>query len=265
MWVLYVGAVFDLGHCHCHNSLYPAREENRTAHCRGNYLATPQPQATAPSVVAESTDTAAVAAQLQPILADPAFQSTPKLSALLAHIVNEALAGRGQGLKATAIAQAVFGRDESFDSQTDTIVRVEAGRLRRRLAKYYDRNGLDDPVTIEIPKGGYTPTLLRRDSGAKTEAAPENTTALPGPVTAAEAIPASRAAARLTRLLVSFMALAALFLVAATWYRLAKEAAPVTTEIAKPFVMVQPLRHEDGEQSQQLALRSIQAVRSLTG
>ena len=94
--------------------------------------------------------------QLQRILADPSFQSAPKLSALLCYLVERTQAGQIDDLKAVAIAQAVFGRDDSFDAQTDTIVRVEAGRLRRRLAQYYEGNGLNDPLVIDIPKGAYT-------------------------------------------------------------------------------------------------------------
>ena len=94
--------------------------------------------------------------QLQRILADPSFQSAPKLSALLCYLVERTQAGQIDDLKAVAIAQAVFNRDESFDAQTDTIVRVEAGRLRRRLAQYYEGNGLNDPLVIDIPKGAYT-------------------------------------------------------------------------------------------------------------
>ena len=84
--------------------------------------------------------------QLQRILADPSFQSAPKLSVLLRYLVERTQAGQIDDLKAVAIAKAVFSRDDSFDAQTDTIVRVEAGRLRRRLAQYYAGNGLALPL-----------------------------------------------------------------------------------------------------------------------
>ena len=51
----------------------------------------------------------------------------------------------------------VFGRDDSFDPQTDPVVRLEARRLRRALEHYYLTAGRDDPIRIEIPKGGYAP------------------------------------------------------------------------------------------------------------
>lgn len=66
----------------------------------------------------------------------------------------------------------VFGRDTSFDPQTDPIVRIEAGHLRRSLERYYLTSGHSDPVVITIPKGGYVPTFTRRPA-ANESAAPE--------------------------------------------------------------------------------------------
>jgi len=56
----------------------------------------------------------------------------------------------------------VFGREESFDPQTDPVVRLEAGRLRRDLERYYLTAGRDDPILIEVPKGAYVPVFTAR-------------------------------------------------------------------------------------------------------
>ncbi len=56
----------------------------------------------------------------------------------------------------------MFGRDASFDPQSDPIVRVEAGHLRRAIERYYLTAGVADPVLISIPKGGYVPVFSRR-------------------------------------------------------------------------------------------------------
>lgn len=77
----------------------------------------------------------------------------------LAYIVEQTLAGRGDHIKAYTIATEVFDRGESFDSAADPIVRVEAGRLRRALEHYYLTSGVNDPLRIEIPKGGYRPNF----------------------------------------------------------------------------------------------------------
>ncbi len=85
---------------------------------------------------------------------------------LLSFLVKEELEGRGDRLKAYAIATQVLGRPDDFDPQQDSIVRVEIGRLRQSLERFYLSEGKDDPVVISIPKGQYrpvftvTPTLI---------------------------------------------------------------------------------------------------------
>ncbi len=86
-----------------------------------------------------------------------AFQASQRRRTMLRFVVEETLAGRGGRLKGFALAIAVFGRDETFDSQSDPVVRFEARRLRRDLDSYYIDAGSEDPVRITIPKGGYVP------------------------------------------------------------------------------------------------------------
>jgi TolB-like protein len=105
---------------------------------------------------------AAVHAQLARILASAAFVASDRLKGFLRFVVEETLAGRSDQLKAYTIALEVLGRDDGFDPQTDPVVRMEAGKLRRRLERYYLSVGQDDPVRIEIPKGGYVPTFSRQ-------------------------------------------------------------------------------------------------------
>lgn len=99
----------------------------------------------------------AVRAQLDLILSSPEFLAPDRGRRFLKYIVEESLEGRGEQLKAYAIAQAVFGRDASFDAQNDPVVRIEAGRIRRALERYYLVCGSGDPIRITIPKGGYAP------------------------------------------------------------------------------------------------------------
>ena len=102
---------------------------------------------------------AAIRSQLDRILQSSQFRGSDKQRAFLRFVVNEALADRASQLKGYTIAVAVYGRKEGFDPQVDPIVRVEAGRLRRALEHYYLTAGKNDPVRIEIPKGGYVPTF----------------------------------------------------------------------------------------------------------
>jgi len=110
-----------------------------------------------------------IRAGLARILASDPFRAAPQLSAFLAFIVDRAVAGRGGELKGYTIAVEAFGRSPDFDPQSDPIVRVEAGRLRRALAQYYAGEGAGDPVRITIPVGAYVPAFERVDQ-AQAEA-----------------------------------------------------------------------------------------------
>jgi TolB-like protein/Flp pilus assembly protein TadD len=116
--------------------------------------------------------TEAVPEQLERILGSAEFVASDRLKRFLRFIVEEALAGRADRLKAYTIALEVFGRDPGFDPQNDPVVRMEAGKLRRRLERYFLGTGRDDPVRIEIPKGHYAPIFsLPRDDVATAEPA----------------------------------------------------------------------------------------------
>ncbi|MER8900792.1 hypothetical protein [Mesorhizobium sp. M0772] len=101
-------------------------------------------------------------AQLALILNSADFDATSREKRFLSHVVEETLSGRGDRIKAYSIAVEVFGRSESFDPQTDPIVRVEAGHLRRALEHYYLTSGHADSIRIAIPKGGYVPAFSLR-------------------------------------------------------------------------------------------------------
>jgi adenylate cyclase len=76
---------------------------------------------------------------------------------LIQYLATEELEGRGDRLKAVSIAYDVLGRSADFDPQTDSIVRVEMGRLRSSLDLYYATHGVNDPVRIKFEKGSYRP------------------------------------------------------------------------------------------------------------
>ncbi|TCL65235.1 hypothetical protein [Rhizobium sp. BK251] len=95
--------------------------------------------------------------QLERIQSSDEFHAPDRGRKFLEYIVEETLAGRRDYLKAYTIAQEVFARDSSFDAQNDPVVRIEAGRIRRALERYYLVAGQHDPVVITIPKGGYVP------------------------------------------------------------------------------------------------------------
>ena len=92
---------------------------------------------------------------------------------MLAYVVKEMLAGRAAEIKAFTIAVDVFGRDPSFDPATDSIVRVQAGRLREALASHYAHEGAASPLRIELPKGTYVPAFTHVPAASAPTPAPE--------------------------------------------------------------------------------------------
>ncbi|PDT32116.1 hypothetical protein CO660_01520 [Rhizobium sp. L9] len=107
--------------------------------------------------------------QLERILSSPEFRLPERAGRFLEFVVTETLAGHRDYLKAFTIAQAVFGRDASFDAQQDPCVRIEAGRLRRELEHYYLTAGASDRVIITIPRGGYAPIFEVRRGAEPAE------------------------------------------------------------------------------------------------
>lgn len=107
----------------------------------------------------QAVSTDAVRAELARILASPRFDASERNRHFLAHVVEEALGGRTDRIKAYTIATEVFGRDPKFDPQLDSIVRIEAGRLRRSLERYYLTDGRSTRLRIDIPRGGYVPVF----------------------------------------------------------------------------------------------------------
>ncbi|MBB5575480.1 MULTISPECIES: tetratricopeptide repeat protein [Rhizobium] len=106
---------------------------------------------------ASSPDMWEIREQLQRILSSEEFLAPERGRRFLEYVVEETLAGRADYLKAYTIAQEVFTRDASFDAQNDPVVRIEAGRIRRGLERYYLVAGHDDRIVITIPKGAYIP------------------------------------------------------------------------------------------------------------
>lgn len=101
--------------------------------------------------------------QLARILASAAFIGAERATALLRFVVDRALEGRTEEIKESVIAVEVLGRNpSSFDSRSDPIVRVEAGRLRDHLDSYYQGDGKWDRIVIAIPKGAYVPEFSER-------------------------------------------------------------------------------------------------------
>lgn len=104
-----------------------------------------------------------VRAQLARLLAHPRFASADRQRRFLEFTVEQVLAGRGEEIKEYLIALEVYGRKPDYDPKIDSIVRVEASRVRARLKEYYAADGVEDPLLIDLPKGSYVPSFARRE------------------------------------------------------------------------------------------------------
>jgi serine/threonine-protein kinase len=122
----------------------------------------PPPADPAPGITKEM-----VRAELARILASSIFSNAKRLSRFLQFVVESASDGKSGELKEYAIGVEVFQRDQSFDPRIDTIVRVQAAKLRSKLMEYYNSGGRQDAVVISIPKGGYAPVFARSDAAQK--------------------------------------------------------------------------------------------------
>jgi adenylate cyclase len=101
-----------------------------------------------------------VRAHLDHLLHSPHFDGSARSREFLSYVVGEVLAGRAGYLKQATIAVEVFGRRPDFDAVIDPIVRVQAGRLRRSLERFYLLCGDSGSMRIELPKGSYAPVFI---------------------------------------------------------------------------------------------------------
>jgi len=96
---------------------------------------------------------------LEKVLHSRTLQNSESLKAFLRFVVEKAVDDQGAHLKEYTIATEVFGRDSDYDPRIDSVVRVQAGRLRMKLQEYYAGEGKADQVVIDLPKGHYHPVF----------------------------------------------------------------------------------------------------------
>lgn len=114
-----------------------------------------------PSATALSISWEEERAELQSVLHSAVFARSPALSHLLSYLCEKTFAGETDQIKEYSVAVDVFDRQDSFDQDTDSIVRVQANRLRKRLTEFYAREGAGHAIHITIPIGQYVPQFQR--------------------------------------------------------------------------------------------------------
>jgi hypothetical protein len=93
--------------------------------------------------------------QIDNIIKSHSLRSSESLCKLLQYLAKQSLDHPDAPLKEYQIATEVYGRHADFDPQSDSTIRVQAGRLRLKLAEYYATEGSNDPIVVKIPKGSY--------------------------------------------------------------------------------------------------------------
>jgi hypothetical protein len=137
--------------------------------------------------------------QIDRLAASRTLHGSESLCKLLRYLAKHAIDQPGTPLKEYQIATEVFGRRTDFDPQSDSTIRVQAGRLRAKVAEYYAAEGENDPVVVELPKGSYLLTFrLRANPSRNGHAA-----AVPGEIPASSTKNTTLAIATLAVLLVA--------------------------------------------------------------
>jgi len=130
--------------------------------------------------------------EVEALLASGIFTRAPNLAHLLKYVCDKYFDGAAEEIKEYNIAVEALGRRPEFDQKRDSIVRVEAHRLRKRLREYYESEGASHEVQIDIPSGQYTPRFVLKDPKSVVAAGQVEVTVVP----AKEVIPAQASAER---------------------------------------------------------------------
>ncbi len=100
---------------------------------------------------------AAIEEQLRLVEQSPPFVGSPRLSEFLSYIVNQSLDGFGSDIRAKTIGIDVYGYSTDDIEKRSTTVRVDAGRVRKKLKEYYSEFSSENELYIDLPKGSYAP------------------------------------------------------------------------------------------------------------
>lgn len=119
-----------------------------------------------------------IADQLSRILASSWFRTSSRCSQLLRHVVELTINGQMDRLRERQIAIETFHRKATYDNNSDPVVRVAAGEVRKRLAQYYGSPETADQIRIELPIGSYVPVFRFSD---EQEPLPKAETSSPNP------------------------------------------------------------------------------------
>jgi hypothetical protein len=120
--------------------------------------------------------------QVEKVAASTVLHGSESLCKLLRYLAHHAIEHPGTPVKEYQIATEEFGRPPDFDPAVDSMVRVQAGRLRSKLAEYYAGEGSSDAIRIDLPKGTYTLAFHKKDAASKSDRHPHPSAEIAHPV-----------------------------------------------------------------------------------
>ncbi len=100
---------------------------------------------------------ATILSELQTVLESQSFRNSARGKQFLSYVVQHKLKGRDEFLKERMIGIEIFHRKADYPTADDSVVRVQAGEVRRRLEQYYYAAPSPSLVRIELPHGSYAP------------------------------------------------------------------------------------------------------------
>jgi hypothetical protein len=118
-----------------------------------------EPNMSATPATASSAD---ARAQVERILQSKIFRNSEVLCHLFKYLADKSLHGQGEELKEYTIGLDALGKPASFDPRQESVVRMHTARMRQKIAEYYRTDGADDPIIVEMPKGGFRVTFEPR-------------------------------------------------------------------------------------------------------
>ena len=102
--------------------------------------------------------------QIQRIVQSKAFRTSAVHRNLLTYLAEKSLSGTADGLKEYTVGLDVFSKPSSYDPRQESVVRMHMARLRQKLTEYYRTEGIEDPIVVDVPKGGFTMTFESRQA-----------------------------------------------------------------------------------------------------
>jgi hypothetical protein len=109
--------------------------------------------------------------QVQRIAQSKAFRTSVVQRNLLSYLAEKSLSGTADSLKEYTVGLDVFAKPSSYDPRQESVVRMHLARLRQKLAEYYRTEGIDDPIVVDVPKGGFMMTFGPRQAPSPREPA----------------------------------------------------------------------------------------------